>query len=67
MGTCRYCDQTLPRGMTATCGATECQQRANRAKVYGKRARARKKGRDQVRRDMGLMKVRGAMGGTYWE
>jgi hypothetical protein len=31
------------------------------------RARANRKARDQVMRDCGLVKVRGALGGTYWE
>jgi len=31
------------------------------------RRRAARRERDQVMRDMGLVKVRGALGGTYWE
>ena len=30
-------------------------------------ARQRRRERDQVMRDLGLVKVRGALGGTYWE
>ncbi|MBV6429766.1 MAG: hypothetical protein KIPDCIKN_04341 [Haliscomenobacter sp.] len=30
-------------------------------------ARARKRAREQVLSDLGLVKVRGALGGTYWE
>jgi len=32
-----------------------------------KAAAQRRRERDQVMRDCGLVKVRGAMGGTYWE
>lgn len=31
------------------------------------RAQANRKAREQVMRDAGLVKVRGAQGGTYWE
>ena len=31
------------------------------------KARQRRKERDQVMRDRGLVKVKGALGGTYWE
>lgn len=32
-----------------------------------KRARERRRGRDEAMRSLGLKKVRGALGGTYWE
>ena len=44
----------------ASCEETEKKH------VRGKR-RALKKAREQAMRDMGLVKVRGAMGGIYWE
>ena len=31
------------------------------------KARRQRKERDQALRDIGMVKVRGAMGGTYWE
>jgi hypothetical protein len=31
------------------------------------RAQSRRRERDSVMRDFGLVKVRGALGGTYWE
>lgn len=35
---------------------------------YGRiRSRQARKAREQVLRDLGMVKVRGAMGGTYWE
>ena len=40
----------------------------DRKKANGKLLKvASRKIRDQVMRDLGLVKVRGAMGGTYWE
>ena len=40
----------------------------DRKKANGKSLKiASRKIRDQVMRDLGLVKVRGAMGGTYWE
>jgi len=32
-----------------------------------KKARAKRKEREQALRDLGLVKVRGKLGGTYWE
>lgn len=39
-------------------------RRRDRVRVRAARAR---QGRDAVLRDLGLKKVRGALGGTYWE
>lgn len=36
-------------------------------KARAQRARENRKAREQVMRDCGLVKVRGALGGTYWE
>ena len=39
-----------------------------RRKASGKSLKiASRKIREQIMRDLGLVKVRGAMGGTYWE
>jgi uncharacterized Zn finger protein (UPF0148 family) len=64
MKVCKVCGEEIftPDGVN-TCPA--CQK-----KVYKKRAKARRelrRLRDQAMRDIGLVKVRGAMGGTYWE
>lgn len=40
----------------------ECQSKNKK-----KRNRELRKQRDAMLRDLGLVKVRGAMGGTYWE
>ena len=37
------------------------------AKDRKRRARERRKEREQVLRDCGLVKVKGTLGGTYWE
>lgn len=39
------------------------------AKLFAARARAaaNRKSKDEILRSMGLTKVRGALGGTYWE
>jgi uncharacterized Zn finger protein (UPF0148 family) len=39
----------------------------NTSKAKRAKARANRKARESVLRDCGLVKVRGAMGGTYWE
>ena len=43
---------------------SEETERRVRARI---KARDARKARDQVLRDCGLVKVRGALGGTYWE
>ena len=40
---------------------------AERKKLSAAKARARRKEREAILRDCGLVKVRGALGGTYWE
>ena len=44
-------------GSCNTCKAFKKRQRAN----------ANRKARDAAMRSLGLVKVRGALGGTYWE
>ena len=41
----------------------DCERRTRR----NRRARQRRKARESVLRSLGLVKVRGALGGTYWE
>lgn len=49
-------------------GENRCQEcEETRSKAKRERARLRRKERDDVMRSCGLQKVRGAMGGTYWE
>jgi DNA-directed RNA polymerase subunit M/transcription elongation factor TFIIS len=53
--TCRKCEDAADTG-TAT------QQKRRRSK-----ASANRKAREDVLRSCGLVKVRGSLGGTYWE
>jgi hypothetical protein len=66
--------QTCGEEISTLDGEGECQQCQDtngdthaKAVAARKRAKARRRERDQVLRDLGLVKVRGAMGGTYWE
>ena len=44
---------------------TECKNRNSRK--HRASARRRRRERDDVMESLGLVKVRGALGGTYWE
>lgn len=45
-----------------------CHLELKNTKAVGKSAQvASRRIREQIMRDMGLIKVRGALGGTYWE
>jgi hypothetical protein len=55
----------LWRTAQAKHSAIGCQDCKARAKT--RLANTRRKERDQVMRDLGLVKVRGALGGVYWE
>ena len=66
MKVCEYCgeeiygkdgDNECPR-----CEPTTAPEPAKKAK-----RNAARRSREAVLRDLGLVKVRGAMGGTYWE
>lgn len=67
MKVCRICGDEI----STRDGDNECQScedwadEANRAKR--RKANQRRRERDQVMQDLGLVKVRGALGGTYWE
>lgn len=49
-------------------GENKCQE-CDTAQSVEKRQRAKRarSAKDQAMRDIGMVKVRGAMGGTYWE
>lgn len=51
-----------PKVATASGGV-----RRTLARTRGQQAYARRKMREQMMRDAGLVKVRGARGGVYWE
>ncbi len=51
-------------------GETHCQgcdDRRGNGKRTSNKAKRQKAGYEQALRDLGLVKVRGAMGGVYWE
>jgi uncharacterized Zn finger protein (UPF0148 family) len=44
-----------------------CERDEENGKAANAKKRAARKARENVMRDLGLRKVRGALGGTYWE
>ena len=46
---------------------TACDERERETTKKKARRKAQRRARDQIMRDMGLVKVRGALGGTYYE
>ena len=47
-------------------GENTCAECENKIRISRKANRARRE-REQALRDIGLVKVRGGLGGTYWE
>ena len=45
---------------------TRCPDCEDKLRV-SRKARQRRRERDEVMRSLGLVKVKGALGGTYWE
>lgn len=68
MKVCSICSEEIctPDGENrcVTCEEVVAQQENLEAKA---RARKKRRERDDVMRSLGLVKVRGSMGGTYWE
>ena len=63
MKVCETCgDEIFTKDGLNQCEACEEGRRKRNA-----RAMANRKARDAALRSMGLVKVRGALGGTYWE
>jgi uncharacterized Zn finger protein (UPF0148 family) len=62
METCKVCGGGLI-GKEKICPT--CKRKARQARQA--RARQARQARESVMRDMGLVKVRGALGGVYWE
>ena len=61
MKVCKECGIEFD-GLDGDNTCKDCKRKHNRA-----RARANRKARESVMRDLGLVKVRGALGGVYWE
>ena len=63
MKICQTCGNEIgTRDGDNECPTCELASRTKRAT-----ARQKRRERDQALRDMGMIKVRGALGGTYWE
>ena len=63
MKVCEVCGEEI----STRDGDNRCQACEDATASKRRKARQQRKERDQVLRDCGLVKVRGAMGGTYWE
>lgn len=67
MKVCRRCGEEIAtRDGENLCRECDDEDGQRDRKRRAKR-RARRRERDEVLRSLGLVKVRGAMGGTYWE
>jgi len=65
MKVCKRCGEEIhTRDGENFCGTCE---EGNRKSLSRKRAAQQRRERDAVLRSLGLSKVRGALGGTYWE
>lgn len=72
---CRECWIEHPQSGMVLCADAgpepfgRCDQPAETREQFDKRTARNKarRDRDQLRRDLGLVKVRGNLGGTYWE
>ena len=60
MKVCERCGEEI----ATRAGDNLCEQCENKPL---RKVRASRKAREQVLRDLGLVKVKGALGGTYWE
>ena len=59
--------QTCGEEISTRDGDNECASCEDANRLKKAVARQQRRERDQVMRDIGLVKVRGALGGTYWE
>jgi uncharacterized Zn finger protein (UPF0148 family) len=63
----KFCE-TCGNEITTKDGDNQCADCEGKEKTHVRgKARALKRSREQAMRDMGLVKVRGTMGGVYWE
>jgi predicted nucleic acid-binding Zn-ribbon protein len=59
---CLRCGDAYDKGRSKSNLCPSCRQRESRI-----RAAQNRKAKESVMRDCGLVKVRGALGGVYWE
>lgn len=52
---------------SALCESCDWNNKENKKKMMNRRRNLDRKNKDMVMRSLGLVKVRGALGGTYWE
>lgn len=72
MKVCTLCGEDIDGTKDGENRCQACEQAVSdadfaKARQRKERARKQRRERDQVMRDLGMVKVRGAMGGTYWE
>lgn len=71
MKVCETCGKEIAtldgENQCLSCEESAEAQKGSRLAATRARAKQRRRERDQVMRDVGLVKVRGALGGTYWE
>lgn len=68
MKCCERCgDEIATRDGENLCKACDASQDHNVKRLSRTAAAKRRRERDAVMESLGLVKVRGAMGGTYWE
>lgn len=65
---CNICgDEIWTKDGENTCRSCEDAQDAKNAKATLAKRRKARQAREGIMRDLGLVKVKGAMGGVYWE
>lgn len=64
---CEAYDRALEASPQMRAEIEEEQERLRKAKAKRDRKNQARRERDAIRRDLGLTRVRGALGGVYWE
>lgn len=68
---CEVCEEEIAtkdgNNRCGRCEYIDSIRSENKRRKQNAKARANRKAREEVLRDLGLVKVKGALGGTYWE
>ena len=64
---CQECDKDISGSLRPCCTDESCYLATYRRLQRNKRARVARREKDSALRSLGLVKVRGALGGVYWE
>lgn len=68
MKVCEACgDEISTKDGEGLCARCEAMEERGKDPKKAARARRARRSRDAAMRSLGLVKVRGALGGTYWE